>query len=207
MIVIIDYGVGNLRAIGNMLKRIGVESVITANPNQISSATKLILSGVGSFDHGMDNLRSSGVLEILNEKVLIKKTPVLGICLGVQLMTESSEEGSGEERGLGWVKGKTVAFDRSHFKEGQKVPHMGWANIFGSNKSKLFHGIESDARFYFVHSYHLDVENPGEVIARANYGYPFVAGVERENIVGVQFHPEKSHRYGLQLLKNFVNHY
>lgn len=205
MIVIIDYNTGNIGSIKNMLKRLGVPSVITKETAVIENAEKLILPGVGHFDYGMKNLKTSGLIDVLNKKVLVDKTPILGICLGAQLLTEGSEEGI--EKGLGWIKGKTVAFDKTKLATNQKVPHMGWTNVANYHQSKLFENILDEPRFYFVHSYHLSIENKSNCMVTANYGYEFVAGVEHENILGTQFHPEKSHKYGMKILENFVKNY
>ncbi|MGN6436111.1 MAG: imidazole glycerol phosphate synthase subunit HisH, partial [Agriterribacter sp.] len=136
---------------------------------------------------------------------LVKQTPILGLCLGVQLLTESSEEGN--EKGLGWIKGRTVRFDKSRLSAQHKIPHMGWTDIRGYENSKLFAEMYDDPRFYFVHSYHLQLESDSDVIATGNYGYDFAVGIEHNNILGVQFHPEKSHKYGMKLLDNFVKYY
>ncbi len=205
MIVIIDYGVGNLSSIQNMLKKIGIDSIISNKEEDSINADKLILPGVGHFDYGMQHLLESGLVEALNKKILTDKTPILGICLGVQLLTQSSEEG--KEKGLGWIKGKTVAFDKTKLDGNHKIPHMGWTDVKDYEKSKLFTGMYDEPRFYFVHSYHLQLDNPADVLATANYGYDFIAGIEHENILGVQFHPEKSHKYGMKLLENFVKYY
>lgn len=202
---IIDYGIGNLTSIKNMLKRIGTESVISNKKEDIEHADKLILPGVGSFDYGVEQLHKSGLIESLNEQVLTRKIPILGICLGVQLLTEGSEEG--KLKGLGWVKGKTVSFDKNKLSANQKIPHMGWTDVFGFEKSKLFTDMDDEARFYFVHSYHLIIHNENEVLVRAKYGYDFAAGIEKDNIIGVQFHPEKSHKFGMKILENFVKYY
>ncbi|MBS1749972.1 MAG: imidazole glycerol phosphate synthase subunit HisH [Bacteroidetes bacterium] len=205
MLKIIDYGVGNLTSIKNMLKKVGVESKISSAKEEIETATKLILPGVGSFDYGMKQLKLAGLVDILNERVLNKKVPILGLCLGVQLLTTSSEEG--KEMGLGWIKGKTVAFDKSKLSSAQKIPHMGWADVKGFEHSKLFTEMYTEPRFYFVHSYHLQLTHTGDALAYANYGYDFAVGIEHENILGVQFHPEKSHKFGMKLLENFVKYY
>ena len=205
MITIIDYNTGNLGSIKNMLKRIGINSQISNNISTIEKADKLILPGVGHFDYGMQQLQQSGLIPVLNKKVLEDKTPILGICLGVQLLTEISEEGI--EKGLGWIKGKAVAFDKSKLESNQKVPHMGWTNIFDYKKSKLFEKMFDKPRFYFVHSYHLALDNKDDCLVTANYGYEFAAGIEHENILGVQFHPEKSHKFGMKILENFCKYY
>ncbi|HTN06106.1 imidazole glycerol phosphate synthase subunit HisH [Agriterribacter sp.] len=205
ILTIIDYGVGNLSSIKNMLKKIGVDSIISNKTDDLINADKLILPGVGHFDYGIQHLHESGLMDPLNDKVLQHKTPILGICLGVQLLTQSSEEG--KEKGLGWIKGRTVAFDKPKLDGNHKIPHMGWIDIKGFENSKLFTGMYDEPRFYFVHSYHLQLDNPADVLATANYGYNFAIGIEHENILGVQFHPEKSHKYGMKLLENFVKYY
>jgi len=205
MVVIIDYHTGNLNSIKNILKKIGVDSIISNDPAKIALATKLILPGVGHFDYGMRNLQSFDLIDVLNEKVLVEKVPILGICLGVQLFTKGSDEGN--EPGLGWIEGYTRAFDKSKLDSRLKIPHMGWADVQFKSDSKLFQGFTEKPRFYFVHSYHLTCQNPADELLYSTHGYEFVAGVEHENIVGVQFHPEKSHRFGMQVLKNFINHY
>jgi imidazole glycerol-phosphate synthase subunit HisH len=205
MITIIDYKIGNLGSIKNMLKRIGVESLITSNIEDIENAEKLILPGVGHFDYGMKNLHQSGLVEILSQRVLQNKVPILGICLGVQLLTESSDEGI--EKGLGWIKGKTIAFDKTQFTENQKIPHMGWGEIENYASSRLFENMYQDPRYYFVHSYHLALKEKKEELCTMHYGYGFCAGIEKDNILGVQFHPEKSHKFGMRLLENFIKNY
>lgn len=205
MITIIDYGVGNLSSIKNMLKRIGVAAEITNDVAAIEKAEKLILPGVGHFNYGMEQLHKSGLVGLLNEKVLEKKVPILGICLGVQLLTQSSEEGTAA--GLGWIAGKTIAFEKTKLQSNQKIPHMGWSDLSNYQQSKLFTNMPDEPRFYFVHSYHLALENSADVLVTANYGYQFAAGIEHENILGVQFHPEKSHKFGMKLLENFVQFY
>lgn len=188
-----------------MIRKAGGEAIISDKEEDILIATKLILPGVGHFDYGMRNLRQSGLLEALNKKVLEQKTPILGICLGVQLFMKGSEEGN--EPGLGWVDGYTVAFDKTKLEKSLKVPHMGWSDVKIVNSCKLLQGYEETPRFYFVHSFHLKANDVNDTIALTRYGYEFVAGVEHDSIVGVQFHPEKSHRFGLQIMDNFVNRY
>lgn len=205
MITIIDYNTGNLSSIKNMLKRLGIASQITNDKNAIENAEKLILPGVGHFDYGMQQLNNSGLIPLLNKKVLEDKTPILGICLGVQLLTESSEEGT--EKGLGWIKGKTISFDKTKLASNQKIPNMGWTDVANYNQSKLFENMHEEPRFYFVHSFHLQLENETDSLVTAKYGYDFAAGIEHENILGVQFHPEKSHKYGMKFLENFYNNY
>lgn len=203
MITIIDYNAGNIKSIQNMLKRIGAKSIISSSAEEIAQAEKLILPGVGSFDYGMKHLQQSGLIEILNEKVISNKTPILGICLGAQLLGNNSEEGI--EKGLGWIDMDIVKFDKSKMNEQLKIPHMSWNEVTVSKKSKLTEGLEGEARFYFVHTYHMQPKNENDVLTKSNYGYEFVSAVEKDNIFGVQFHPEKSHKFGMRLLQNFVN--
>ena len=204
MLVIIDYGVGNLGSIRNMLRKTGAESVISSDKNEIEKADKLILPGVGAFDYGMSKLHEYGFVDLLNEKVLEKKIPILGICLGAQLFTQKSAEG--KMNGLGWFDAETVKFDFGN-SSSLKIPHMGWNNVSYHPENRLFKDMHEEVRFYFVHSYHLKSNKPEEVIAKTNYGYEFAAGLEHGNIAGVQFHPEKSHKFGMKLLKNFIQLY
>lgn len=204
MMHIINYQSGNLGAIINMFKRIGAETIIAENPDDLLKATKIILPGVGTFDTGMHNLKSGGWFDILNQKVLKEKVPTLGICLGMQLMTKSSEEGT--LPGLGWFEGVTKRFA---FKDKNiKVPHMGWNKVKLNKSSKLLSiDPNEEKRFYFAHSYYVHVENQEDALLRTNYGLEFTSAIEKQNIFGVQFHPEKSHRFGMELLSNFANHY
>lgn len=204
MLSIIDYGVGNLASIQNMLKKIGCESIISSNASEISAADKLILPGVGAFDTCARQLQLSGLLPVIEKKVMEEKTPVLGVCVGMQLLFERSEEG--ELAGLGWIKGTIVKFDQTKLSGNQKVPHMGWSDTKLLKPSKLIEGME-EPRFYFVHSYHAQVKESIHALLSTHYGYDFVSGVEKGNILGVQFHPEKSHVFGMKLLENFVKNY
>jgi imidazole glycerol-phosphate synthase subunit HisH len=201
MIVIVDYGLGNLRSIQNMLRRVGAPSVITSDPAAIAKAEKLILPGVGHFKYGMDCLRERGLIEPLNRRVLGDRIPTLGICLGAQLIGRHSQEGDAE--GLGWVPIDTVAFDRSRLGPKDRVPHMGWADTRHTGHP-LFAGQAEPPRFYYVHSFHMVCDDPATAICTAHHGYEFTSGVARGNVMGVQFHPEKSHLFGLQLLKTFA---
>lgn len=205
MLVIVDYGLGNLGSILNMLKRIGANAVFSSDAGQIEKADKIIFSGVGSFDHGITQLEKLCLLEVLNRKALVEKIPILGICLGLQLFAKKSEEG--KMPGLGWIDSDVIKFRHSEKGSFLKVPYMGWNSVVLKKESRLFRGLESESRFYFLHSYHLSCANCSDTLVTSNYGYEFIAGIERENILGVQFHPEKSHRFGMQLLKNFVELY
>ncbi len=204
MITIVNYGVGNLASIQNMLKRIGAPSRISSLKKEIQEAEKLILPGVGAFDTCSAKLTESGLLPILQEKVLIGKTPVLGVCVGMQLLVDGSEEG--QLAGLGWIKGRTIRFNQNLMGGNLKVPHMAWTDIQLKKSSKLIAGLEEASRFYFVHSYYVQPKDADDVLATAEYGIEFACAVEHDNIMGVQFHPEKSHRFGMKLLDNFVKH-
>jgi len=202
MFVIVDYGVGNLASIQNMLKKAGVQAIISGKPEDIKSAAKLLLPGMGHFDNCMLRFNQSGLRSLVETKVIDEKIPLLGICVGLQMFMESSEEGI--QPGLGWIKGKTIRFQEGLMAEGQKIPNMGWLEIQQKKSSKLLKGLD-DARFYFAHSYHVWPANKDAELITAHYGYDFTAAVEQENLLGVQFHPEKSHRFGMQLLTNFAN--
>jgi imidazole glycerol-phosphate synthase subunit HisH len=207
MVVIIDYGVGNIASIANMLKRVGAESRITNDPSEILNAQKIILCGVGGFDDGMSRLESSGIVSVIKEAALDKKIPLLGVCLGMQLLTNGSEEGN--KQGLGLVKGFTRRFSFQGLENERqyKIPHMGWNEIDFSKPSKLQNEMPQPSRFYFVHSYHVMLDNKEDELMKANYGIEFSAAFEHNNIIGVQFHPEKSHSFGLKLYENFIKNY
>ena len=205
MLTIVDYGVGNLASIKNMLKKVGCDALISSNESEIFSSDKLILPGVGAFDTCASKLKESGLLSVLNEKALEEKIPLLGICVGCQLLMEKSEEGI--EPGLGWIKGDVKKFDQKRMSADLKIPHMGWTDVELNKPSLLFKNMYAEPRFYFVHSYYPAPINPDDVLMYANYGYKFAAAIEHENIMGVQFHPEKSHKFGMRLLENFVSNY
>lgn len=203
MVVIIDYSIGNLKSIQNMFGRIGVESFISADMDLIGKADKIVLPGVGAFGVAIDRLKEMGIEEIIKERVLEYKIPILGICLGMQLLSNRSEEG-GQHEGLGFVDAEVVRFDFSEIDPALKIPHMGWNQIEIQRQSPLTDGLEMDSRFYFVHSYHVNCNSDEDVVATAHYGIDFAAMIQHENIFGVQFHPEKSHRFGMKVLENFV---
>jgi imidazole glycerol-phosphate synthase subunit HisH len=204
MIAVINYGVGNLTSIRNMLKKVGVNSIITSSEADIDSASKIILPGMGHFDNCMEKLQQSGLKSIIEKKVKTDKVPVLGICVGLQMFMKSSEEGN--EPGLNWIEGETIRFRKDKMPLSQKIPNMGWLELTINKPSKLLENL-ADARFYFAHSYHVLIANEKVNLLSAEYGYSFTAAIEHDNILGVQFHPEKSHRFGMKLLKNFATNY
>lgn len=200
MITIIDYGMGNLGSILNMFKRINIEAEITSDKNTIESAQKLLLPGVGAFDAAMKRINESGLRDVLDYKAMQEKVPILGICLGMQLLTNSSEEG--KLSGLGWIPGQTKRFEFG-IEQKLKIPHMGWNLVREINKSALTFELTNESRFYFVHSYYVKADNIDNVLMRTHFGFDFDSVVQKENIYGAQFHPEKSHKYGMKLLQNF----
>lgn len=202
MIVIIDYDMGNVGSIQNMLKKVGASSVISRDPTAISEAKGLILPGVGSFDAGMKCLTQYGLDVALRRRVLDARVPILGLCLGMQLMTSGSEEGSSS--GLGWVDAECKRFRFGATEINYRVPHMGWNSVEFIRSPFPDYEINDRPRFYFVHSYYVKCHQSQDVIAHANYGQEFVAGFQVNNIVGVQFHPEKSHKFGMRLLEAFA---
>jgi glutamine amidotransferase len=202
MITIVDYGAGNIRSIVNMLRALGIKSRVSGTPDEIATAERLILPGVGHFDHGMGELLERGLMAALERRVREEGIPILGICLGAQLLTRSSEEGA--LPGLGWIDGCTIRFDRARMGARLRVPHMGWADTWAMRDNPLLDGLSADARFYYVHSYHIVCDDPEQAIFGAHHGYDFISGVKRANVLGVQFHPEKSHRFGMQVLRNFA---
>ena len=202
MIVIVDYGMGNLGSIQNMIKKVGSAAIVSSKIEDIEQARKLILPGVGAFDTGVRNMDRLGLRPALNRKALKEKTPILGICLGMHLLTRGSEEG--KLPGLGWIDGETIKFRFEESENHLKVPHMGWNAVQTQRSHSLFKGLNEEASFYFVHSYHVVCNTDEQVLARTRYGYDFASAVQKENIIGVQFHPEKSHRFGMRIIKNFL---
>ena len=204
MIGVVDYGMGNVGSILNMFRRLGIPAVLTRDPSVIASAERLVLPGVGAFDQGIENLERLGLKEVLAERVLRQKIPVLGICLGMQLMTLGSEEGV--RPGLGWVDAKTLHFrsEASVCDSDLKLPHIGWNFVEAKRSHVLLEGLPSDPRFYFVHTYKVVCRESCDVLTETYYGgMNFVSSYVQYNIAGVQFHPEKSHRFGASLLKSF----
>jgi imidazole glycerol-phosphate synthase subunit HisH len=202
MIVIVDYEMGNVGSVSNILKKIKADNIISTCPDDLLNATKIILPGVGAFDDGIKNLHRLGYLPILNYCVIEKKIPILGICLGMQLFSKQSEEGL--QSGFGWLNARTVRFSFDNLSRQLKIPHMGWNTVNIRQKVPLFSNIDEEIRFYFVHSYYMQCDDPTDVLTTTNYGIEFTSAVCRGNILGTQFHPEKSHRFCLEFFKAFL---
>jgi len=201
--IIIDYNVGNIGSIINMFKRIGAKASLSSDKDEIAQADKLFLPGVGSFGHGMRCLKDSGLIDTIEQRIFDDKVPVMGVCLGMQLMFEHSEEGNCD--GLGWIKGNVKYFDLPPEQKHLKIPHMGWNIADLKNVSPLTNDFEDETRFYFAHSYHAVCEDKNNILATTNHGYDFPSIVSSGNIFGAQFHPEKSHKFGMKILKNFAD--
>jgi imidazole glycerol-phosphate synthase subunit HisH len=202
MIGIIDYGLGNVRAFANVYKSLNIPARIVKQPLDLKEIIKVILPGVGAFDYAMQKLESSGIRVALEEKVLVHKVPVLGVCVGMQMLARSSEEG--RLPGLAWVEGIVKKFEFSPSTNPTCVPHMGWNNVAPLRTNGLFEKLDAQSLFYFLHSYYFQCEKSADIIAKTDYGGFFASAVNSENVFGVQFHPEKSHRFGIQLLENFA---
>ncbi len=202
MIVIVDYKTANIGSIVNIFKRIGVPARVAETPAQLAGATHLLLPGIGHFDTCARNLRRAGFAEALQQPVLERRIPLLGICVGAQLLTRGSEEG--DEAGLGWIDAETRRFPDLP-RDDYKVPHMGWNLATATQPHTLFEGFEKTPRFYFVHSFHMQCDRPESQLASTEHGLQFASAIVQGNVAGVQFHPEKSHRYGMQLLRNFAH--
>jgi glutamine amidotransferase len=199
MITIVDYGMGNLGSVVNMLRRIEVESEVTGDRERIKIASRIMLPGVGAFDAAMERIEKAGIRQVLDEKALHQRVPILGICLGMQLLTRGSEEG--KRPGLGWIPADTR---RLPGDLGLKIPHMGWNIAERTRPCRLTHELDGEIRFYFVHSYCVQTDDPKHTVLRTRYGVNFAAAIQCDNIMGAQFHPEKSHKFGMQLLRNFA---
>lgn len=202
MITIINYGLGNIQAFVNVYRRLHIPVCVATNAEELKGASRLILPGVGAFDHAIEKLDASGMRPALEHMVREQRMPVLGICVGMQILASGSDEG--KLPGLGWVSGRVKGFATVPDLQGLPLPHMGWNDVQPINGSPLFRGIEDDARFYFLHSFYFDCEGGSAGIASASYGRDFVCAVAENNVFGVQFHPEKSHHFGTTLLKNFA---
>jgi len=200
MIAIIDYGVGNIKAFANIYHNLQIPFRIVKNSNDFENISKIILPGVGSFDHAMQNLENSGMKEILNDLVLNKEIPVLGICVGMQMLAKSSEEGI--LPGLGWIDGVVKKFDNKKLNN-MPLPHMGWNNINIIKKNSIFNDIDEEPMFYFLHSFYFECNDKSNIIATTSYGEKFASIINYKNIYGIQCHPEKSHHNGITILKNF----
>lgn len=202
MIGIVDYGLGNVQAIANIYKKLDMPCMPVRDASTLRSADQLILPGVGSFDWAMRRLQASGMREALDEAVLERRTPVLGICVGLQMMTRRSDEGT--LPGLGWIAGEVRRFEDTRLTAGRRLPHMGWNDVEPRAGVPIFRDLGQDVRFYFLHSYYVVTDGADDVLATTDYGGPFTCSAGRANIFGVQFHPEKSHHWGVQLLKNLA---
>lgn len=202
MIAIVNYGSGNIQAIANIYSRLAVPFAVAAQPSDLADATRIILPGVGAFDQAMDALDASGMRQALDACVLEDRKPILGICVGMQLLAKSSEEGRAP--GLGWVDAEVRRFDRATVGRTTQLPHMGWNTVEPARADPLFDGVDVEGGYYFLHSYYLSCEDNEDELASTEYGIRFTSAVRRANIYGVQFHPEKSHQNGVQLLRNFA---
>ena len=202
MIGIVDYGLGNILAFSNMFKRLNIDARVACSAAELNGADKIILPGVGAFDHAMELLHASGMRDALDELVLGGKVPVLGICVGMQILAKSSDEG--KLPGLGWIDGRVRAFSALPEAARLPLPHMGWNDVRPKAGERLFAQMEVDTRFYFLHSFFFECAAEGSVAATARYGVDFSCAVRTGNVHGVQFHPEKSHHWGARLLQNFA---
>jgi glutamine amidotransferase len=202
MITIVNYGSGNIRAIANIYDKVNIPYQIAATPDELKGAEKLILPGVGAFDETMSKLNDSGLRKVLDELVLDKKVPVIGICVGMQILAKSSDEGN--IPGLGWIDGRVKKFDVSKLKTLPKIPHLGWNSVVVRKPNSLYEHIDLDNGFYFIHSYYFECNDTADILTETTYGEIFTSSVNKENIYGVQFHPEKSHSNGVNLLQNFA---
>jgi glutamine amidotransferase len=204
MIVIIDYGAGNLRSLFSKVQEIDSNVMLTSNPKDVERADKILLPGVGFFASAIENLRKYDFVPVLNKKVIEEKTPFLGICLGMQLLTKRSEEGNA--KGLGWIDAETKKFKFSE-NNSLKIPHMGWNNLIVKKQSPLLQDVPEDFLFYFTHSYNVQCNDKSDIVATTKYGYEFVSIIQKDNICGVQFHPEKSHLKGMKIIENFLENF
>ena len=202
MISIVDYGSGNVQAIHNIYKRLNIECQIVSTAEELAGATRIILAGVGAFDETMKLLNKSGMRELLDKLVLEEKIPVLGVCVGMQIMATSSDEG--ELSGLNWFNAKVKKINESLIPHKPKIPHMGWNSAIPTNDNEIFAGLDIEKGFYFLHSYYFECNNESDILAKTLYGQEFASAVQKNNIYGFQFHPEKSHSNGINIFKNFA---
>ena len=202
MITIIDYGLGNIKAFVNLYERLNIQTKIAHNASDLENSEKIILPGVGSFDYAMLQLNNSGMRDQLEKEVLLNKIPIVGICVGMQMLAKSSDEG--RLSGLGWIDATVKMFDPNLIPYKTRLPHMGWNNVIPISDCKLFSGLNSESRFYFLHSYYFHCNVANDAISETEYGITFSSAVNKDNIYGIQFHPEKSHANGTQLLLNFA---
>jgi imidazole glycerol-phosphate synthase subunit HisH len=203
-ITIVDYGMGNLHSVKKKFDRMNIEARISSSADEILFAGKIILPGIGHFKKAMDTIKTLGLFDVLNEAVLQKKIPILGICLGMQLMAKHSDEG--DTSGFGWFDADVVRFNVKDTLA-YKVPHTGWNQVINKQQCELVNGIPDNSEFYFVHAYHIKLNNGADALHVTDYEYPFVSAMAKGNIMGVQYHPEKSHQAGEQMLKNFATRY
>lgn len=203
MITIINYGVGNINAFVNIYHKLGIDVTVATTAKEVACASKLILPGVGHFDFAMDRFTKSGMREVATKQIKENGIPVIGICVGMQMLANSSTEGL--LPGLGWIDAEVKKLDVEHLHHSTRLPHMGWNDIIAEKSNPLLYNLENEARFYFLHSYYFSCNNEADSIAMSEYGLQFTCAVSHANIFGVQFHPEKSHHFGIQLLKNFAN--
>ena len=204
MIAIVDYGSGNIQAIQNIFTKLKIETFFASNPDDLHKAEKIILPGVGAFDEAMSQLENSGMKYALNDFALVQKKPVLGICVGMQVMAKSSDEGV--MKGLGWFDATVKKIDEARILFKPKLPHMGWNEVQPKQESPLLEGIDLEKGFYFIHSYYFDAHDNKDILLESNYGEAFSCAVRKDNIFGFQFHPEKSHSNGINLFKNFAEY-
>lgn len=203
MITIVDYGLGNISAFLNLYRRSHIEARTAATAQELHGATRIILPGVGSFDHAMEQLQRSGMRETLDDLVLTRRVPILGVCVGMQMLARNSDEG--RLPGLGWIRGSVRGLGSLLAEQTLPLPHMGWNDVRVTSSDPLFDALDVEARFYFLHSYYFDCERPNDAAAVSTYGREFACAVHAGNIYGVQFHPEKSHHWGTRLLQNFAS--
>lgn len=203
MITIVDYGLGNINAFVNVYKRLNIRTMVANTAEHLKGATKIILPGVGAFDYAMSQLNASGMRDELDRRVIVDKVPVLGICVGMQILAKSSDEG--KLPGLGWIDGEVRLFDSDLIPYKTRLPQMGWNGIHPLKENKLLDKMNGNSRFYFLHSYYFTCNDKEDIIATTGYGITYASVINHENIFGTQFHPEKSHSNGIQLLQNFAS--